>query len=147
YWAACMDETTIDKNGLKPIQPQLDRIAAMKDKNDLPDVLVMLQKSFPAAWAGGNTQTNMAMFGYGSQQDLKDASVVVGGFDQGGMGMPGRDYYLSDNQHMTDTREKYEAHVTRMFTLAGESQEQAAKDAATVLRMETAMANAAMDAV
>lgn len=147
YWAACMDEKSIEKNGLKPIEADLKRIAAMKSKSELPQLLVMVQQSFPAAWAGGNTQTNMAFFGYGSQTDLKDATLVVAGLDQGGMGLPGRDYYLSDNASMVATRKKYEAHVTNLFKLAGESTEQAAKDAATVLRIETAMAQAAMDAV
>jgi predicted metalloendopeptidase len=87
------------------------------------------------------------VFGYGSQQDLKNASLVVGGFDQGGMGLPGRDYYLSDNPKMVDTRNKYHEHVRKMLVLAGESPEQAKTDAETILRMETAMAHAAMDAV
>ena len=92
------------------------------------DAIAEFHKSIPAAWQGGNTQTNTAVFGYGSQQDLKDASLVVAGIDQGGMGMPGRDYYLSDNPNMVEARKKYEAHVANMFKLAGEAPDQAAKD-------------------
>jgi predicted metalloendopeptidase len=61
--------------------------------------------------------------------------------------MPGRDYYLSSNPNMLDTRKKYQEHVRKMMILIGESPEQAAKDAATVLRIETALAQSAMDVV
>ncbi len=147
YWAACMDEAAIDKAGLKPLQPLLSEIAGMKDKSQLATVIADLHKSAPAAWEGGNTQTNAPAFGYGSSQDLKDASLVVAGFDQGGLGMPGRDFYLSDNPKMVDVRNKYQQHLTNMFALLGEKPEQAKQDTATVLRIETALANAAMPAV
>jgi putative endopeptidase len=147
YWTACMDVAAIDKEGLKPLQPLLDEIAAMKDKKQLAAVIADLHKSAPAAWEGGNTQTNTVAFGYGSSQDLKDASLVVAGFDQGGLGMPGRDYYLSDNPKMVDTRTKYHQHLINMFTLLGEKPEQAKEDTTTVMRIETALANAAMPAV
>lgn len=147
YWSACMDEAAIDKAGLKPLQPLLDEIAAMKDKSQLATVIADLHKSAPAAWEGSNTQTNAVAFGYGSSQDLKDASLVVAGFDQGGLGMPGRDYYLSDNPKMVDVRNKYQQHLGNMFGLLGENLEQAKQDTATVMRIETALANAAMPAV
>jgi putative endopeptidase len=147
YWAACMDEASIEKAGLKPLQPLLDEIAAMKDKKQLAKVIADLHKSAPAAWEGGNTQTNAPAFGYGSSQDLKDASLVVAGFDQGGLGMPGRDFYLSDNPKMLETRTKYQQHLTNMFALLGEKPPQAKEDTAVVMRIETALANAAMPAV
>jgi endothelin-converting enzyme/putative endopeptidase len=147
YWAACMDETAINSAGLKPLQPLLDEVANLKDKKQLATVIADLHKSTPAAWEGGNTQTNVAAFGYGSSQDLKDASLVVSGFDQGGLGMPGRDYYVGDNPKMVDVRQKYEQHLNNMFVLYGEKPDQAKEDAATVLRIETALAQAAMPAV
>src|SRR3954471_9589798 len=147
YWAACMDEAAIDKAGLKPLQSLLDEISGMKDKKQLATVIADLHKSAPAAWEGGNTQTNAPAFGYGSSQDLKDASLVVAGFDQGGLGMPGRDFYLSDNPKMLETRTKYQQHLTNMFALLGEKPPQAKEDTAVVMRIETSLANAAMPAV
>ena len=147
YWAACMDESGIEKNGLKPLQPIFDRIAAMSDKKQLAEVLAMLHKSVPAAWAGADNQTNAALLGFGSQQDFNDSSLVIAGIDQGGLGMPNRDYYLSDNPKLTAVREKYIEHVKRMFTLAGDTPEQAAADANTVLKIETALAKVQMDNV
>jgi putative endopeptidase len=147
YWASCMNEDAINKNGIKPIQPDLDRIAAMKSKNDLPLVMAALHRNVPGAWLGGNNQTDSAMFGFGQTTDYKDATLVVGGFDQGGLSMPGRDYYLSDDPKMADIRSKFVAHVQKTLELAGEKTEQAKADAATILRMETAMAKAQMDNV
>jgi putative endopeptidase len=147
YWTACMDESSIEKAGITPIKPDLDRIAAMKSKSDLPAVIAAFHNSVPAAWAMGNNQTTTALFGYGSNPDFKDSSIVVSGFDQGGMSMPGRDYYLSTDEKMVTTRNKYLQHVQRMFELAGEKPEQAKADAATVLKIETQLAKNAMDIV
>ena len=91
YWASCMNESALQANGLKPVQPDLDRIAAMKSKNDLPDVLAAFHLSVPASWTGNDNETSTAIFGYGPNIDYRDASLVVGGFDQGGLSMPGRD--------------------------------------------------------
>ena len=147
YWASCMNESALQANGLKPVQPDLDRIAAMKSKNDLPEVLAAFHLSVPASWTGNDNETSTAIFGYGPSIDYKDASLVVGGFDQGGLSMPGRDYYLADNEDMKKKRDLFLDHIQKMFVLAGEKAEQAKADAATVLRMETAMAKTQMDAV
>ncbi|HMK28829.1 MAG TPA: M13 family metallopeptidase [Terriglobales bacterium] len=147
YWAACMDESGIESKGLKAIQPELDRIKAIKSKADLPEAIARVHQGVPAAWSGDDNQTAVAAFGVGPQQDFKDASLVVTGIDQGGMGMPGRDFYLSDNPRLQDTRKKYLEHVRKMFMLAGDSEAQAAAAAATVMKMETAFARAAMDPV
>ncbi|HWR16236.1 MAG TPA: M13 family metallopeptidase [Terriglobales bacterium] len=147
YWTSCMNESAIDKSGVKPIQPELDRIASMKSKKELPVIIAEFHRLYPSPWVGGNTQTSTAIFGYGPNVDYNDASLVVGGFDQGGMGMPGREYYLSDDAKMVTLRNKYLAHVQKMFELSGIKPEQAKSDAATVLRMETAMAKVAMDIV
>ena len=67
--------------------------------------------------------------------------------DQGGLGMPDRDYYLKDDPKSVELRQKYVAHVQRMLELAGETPERAKADAATVLRMETDLAKASLDRV
>jgi predicted metalloendopeptidase len=63
------------------------------------------------------------------------------------MGLPDRDYYLKDDPNMQRIRAAYQQHVAEMLALLGEPQAQAQKDAATVLRVETALAKAAMDRV
>jgi endothelin-converting enzyme/putative endopeptidase len=147
YWSSCMNVADIDKQGAKPIQPTLDRIAAMKKSSELPAVLAMMHRNAPGAWTGNDNETPVAMFGYGPTIDFKDATLVVGGFDQGGMSLPGRDYYLSDDAKMVKMREAFSAHVQKLLELAGEKPDQAKTDAATVLRIETAMAKVSMDNV
>jgi endothelin-converting enzyme/putative endopeptidase len=147
YWNSCMNESAVEQAGIKPVQPELDRITSMKSKSDLPVVLAQLHRSFPASWSANDNETSIAIFGFGASTDYKDASLVVAGFDQGGISMPGRDYYLSTDRKMIEIRKKFLAHVQKMFELAGEKPDQAKLDAATILRMETAMAKVQMDVV
>jgi len=147
YWSSCMNEAAADRDGIKPIQPHLDRIAAMKDKSELPTVIAEVHKSFPGAWSGDDNQTAVALFGFGPTIDFNDATLVVGEFDQGGLSMPSRDYYLSDDEKMVAIRNKFLDHVQKQLQNAGESPDLAKADAATVLRIETALAKAQMDNV
>lgn len=147
YWSSCMNLAQIERNGLKPIQPDLDRIAAMKSLRDLPAVMAALHSDYPASWQGTDNSTNVALFGYGPNVDYQDATLVVAGFDQAGFSMPGRDYYLSDAAKMGEIRKKFLAHVQKILELSGEKPAQAQTDAATVLRLETALAKSAMDNV
>jgi putative endopeptidase len=147
YWASCMDESAIDKNGTQSIQADLARVADMKSKADLPVVLAALHQGTPNAWVGNDNETSTALFGFGPSIDYNDASLVVAGFDQGGLSLPGRDYYLADSDNMKQKRTKFLDHVQKMLELAGEKPEQAKADAATILRMETAMARTQMDVV
>ncbi len=147
YWYACMDEKGLDRQGLLPIQADLRRIAALKSKAGLARVIAALHRSVPGAWQGNDNETPAPMFGYGPQQDFADSSLVVAGLDQGGMGLPGRDYYLSDDAKMKDVRQKYREHVRKMLALSGEKPDRAAAGADVVLQMETALAKAAMDPV
>jgi endothelin-converting enzyme/putative endopeptidase len=136
YYFACMDEKGIEAKGLKPIQRQLDRIAALADKKQLAAELARLH----ADGAG-------AMFDFGSGQDFKDSTQVIAQLDQGGIGLPDRDYYLKTDAKSQEIRAKYLAHVQKMFELAGEPAAQAKKDADTVMAMETALANGSLDRV
>ena len=147
YWAACMNVAEANQKGAKPIQPMLDRIAAMKSKADMPAVMAAMHRSVPGAWEGGDNETPAPVFGFGSSVDFNDATLMVGGFDQAGMSLPARDYYLSDDAKMKTMREKFVGHVEKMMELLGEKPEQAKADAETVLRMETAMAKMSMDNV
>jgi endothelin-converting enzyme/putative endopeptidase len=150
HWAACMDEPAIEAAGATPIAPDLKRIAALGNKRAIAGEIARLHASIPGATAGLNsadTHTQAALFGLAAIQDFADATKVVANLDQGGMALPSRDYYLSDDAKMKSVRKKYAAHVEAMFTLAGASAKQARTDAAAVIRIETALARGAMDVV
>ncbi len=136
YYAACMDVPGIDAKGLAPIQPELDRIRNLRDKGQLAAEVAHLQR------AGISS-----MFDFGSGQDFKDSNAVIAQADQGGIGLPDRDYYLKDDPQMKQVRAQYLAHVERMFALAGEPAAQARSDAQTVMRIETGLAKGSLDRV
>jgi endothelin-converting enzyme/putative endopeptidase len=145
YWAACMDEPGIEATGLKPLKPELDRIAALKSKKEITLEVAHLQHLYPGAWQFGDNQSSSPLFGFTGQQDYDNASMVVAQFDQGGLSLPNRDYYLNTDEKSKELLTKYRAHIQKMFALAGESESQAAADAGTVIELETAMAQAQMD--
>jgi endothelin-converting enzyme/putative endopeptidase len=132
-YASCMDVSAINKLGIKPLQPELDRIAALKSMSDLPALLAHLHR------IGVN-----AFFGMGSNQDYGDATQVISFYNAGGLGLPERDYYTRTDAKSVEQRKQYVDHVSKMFVLAGEPDAQAAKDAATVLALETRMAKASL---
>jgi endothelin-converting enzyme/putative endopeptidase len=147
YWAACMDESGIEAAGVKPLQPELDRISALKSKKEITLEIAHLHHLFPGAWSGNDNQTNAPFFGYAGGQDYDDASKVVGQIDQGGLSLPNRDYYIKTDDKSVETLKKFRAHVQKMLVLAGESEAQAKADAGIVIELETALATAQMDNV
>jgi putative endopeptidase len=147
YWASCMDESGIEAAGLKPVQPELDRILALKSKTDITLEIAHLHHLFPGAWEGSDNQTNSPFFGFSGGQDYDDATKVVGQIDQGGLSLPSRDYYLNTDAKSVDTLKKFRAHVQKMFQLAGEPEAQAGIDADTVVALETTLAKSQMDNV
>src|SRR6202046_4366161 len=124
YWASCMDESGIEAAGLKPLQPELARIAALKSKKELALEIARLHHLFPGAWEGAENQTNAPFFGFSGGQDFDDASKVVAQIDQGGLSLPSRDYYIKTDEKSAETLKKFRAHVQKMFVLAGESEAQ-----------------------
>src|SRR5499427_4210475 len=147
YWAACMDESGIESAGLKPLEPELARISALKSKQDITLEIAHLQHALPGAWQTGDNESSSPLFGFTGQQDYDDASMVVAQFDQAGLSLPNRDYYLNTDDKSKEILSKYRAHLQKMFALVGESEAQAAADAATVIELETALAQAQMDNV
>lgn len=136
YYASCMAEDAIDAAGVTPLRPLFDRVASLNDKADLPTLVGELHQ-----------QGFGVFFGFGAEQDFKDTSQVIGFFAQGGMGLPDRDYYFRDDEKSKTTRADYLAHVGRMFSLLGDASDIAAANAETVMRIETALASKALDAV
>jgi len=131
FYGSCMDEAAIEAAGAKPLQPELARIAKIASVADLEAEAMQLQS------IGVN-----AMFGFGSIQDFKDSTQVIGDAGQGGLGMPDRDYYFRPDDASKKLRDQYVAHVTRMFILLGDAPDTAAAEAKTVMSLETQLAQA-----
>jgi predicted metalloendopeptidase len=134
YYAACMDAAAIDKKGIDAFKAEFDRIQALKDKGDLTPLLAHYQL----------INVN-AFFGVGEQQDFKDATKQIAAADQGGLGLPERDYYLRQGDNDEKIRKQYVQHITNTLKLLGESDADAAQDAANIFQLETALAKASMD--
>jgi putative endopeptidase len=133
YYKACMDTDAIEAKGLAPLQPLLDEIDALNSKDQLPALAGKLQR----------ISVNV-FFGYGEQQDFKDATKQIAMAIQGGLGLPEKDYYLRTEAKDETTREQYVAHVAKMLTLAGSSPDQALKDAKAIMGFETNLAKASL---
>jgi putative endopeptidase len=136
YYSSCMDETTINRRGLSPLDADLKNIAALTSVSRLPELLAELHKIGV-----------FAFFEFGAEADFKDASTVMAIVDQGGLGLPDRDYYLREDTRSAEIRTKYVDHVGKILALSGLPPAQAATAAATVLRLETSLARAALDVV
>ncbi len=131
YYGACMDETKVEAEGLKPIQAELDLIAKINDQ-------AALQKEFGHLHSMG---LNAGFFS-GSTQDFKNSAEVIAGIFQGGLGLPDRDYYTKTDDKSKTIRDEYLRHVARMFELMGEDPAKAAGEAQTVMALETKFAEA-----
>lgn len=131
FYASCMDESQVAAAGLKPLEPELQRIAEIKDAAGLQAEIARLQRE------GVN-----AVFQFGSEQDLKDSTQVIAGAGQGGLGLPDRQYYLDDDDRSKHLRAAYVQHVTNIFKLAGDEAATAAAEAKSVLDLETSLAKA-----
>jgi putative endopeptidase len=147
YWAACMDESGIESAGTRDLKTELERIAQMTNKSQLADQVAHIHQAVPGAWQGDDNQTRAALLGFGQQQDFDDATKVVASIDQGGLGLPNRDFYIKEDAKSKEIRGQYETHISKMLALSGENPEQAAADAKTIIAIETAMAQAQMDNV
>ena len=134
FYAACMNNGLVEQKGLEPIKPALNRIAALADSKKLGTLVGDLA-----------SQGNPApLFRFGVGQDEKDSSKQIVNISQAGLSLPDRDYYLVDNKRFQTIRQQYHEHLAKMFTLAGDSPEQAAKEADAVVKIETALAKASM---
>jgi endothelin-converting enzyme/putative endopeptidase len=134
YYSSCMDEKTISSKGMTPLQPELDRIKALKNTQDLSEEVARLHRD----------QVDV-LFSFGSGQDFKDSNAVIGQADQGGLGLPERDYYFRTDAKAVETRKEYVAYLTRMLTLTGVPAADAAKQANDVMALETAIATVSLD--
>ncbi len=132
FYASGMNEDEINAAGVKPLQDELCKIDALKSTDDLTKEIAHLHGMGVSA-----------LFGFTSGQDDKNSTMVIAQAYQGGLGLPDRDYYTKDDDASKKIRDEYVAHVTKVFTLLGESADDAAKHAKTVMDVETSLAKPA----
>jgi putative endopeptidase len=129
FYGACVDEKAVNAAGAKPMAAELAAVASLKNVKDLAPVLAKL-----------HLEGDGALFGAGSMQDPDNSESMIVGLEQGGLGLPDRDYYLAEDQKSKDDRAKYLEHVQKIFELLGDSPDVAKTNAATVMRIETDLA-------
>lgn len=129
FYAACMDSASIEKSGYKPIEGSLKEIAGINTPADVKQYLVS-----QAAVGRG------LLFRFGSTQDAKNSSEVIGGIGQGGIGLPDRDYYFKTDARTLALRNAYVKHVANDLVLVGEAPDKARADAQSILALETSIA-------
>jgi putative endopeptidase len=139
FYAACMDESAVEKRGISAIQADLDAIAQMKSTKEIAPLVAHMQMT--------HTGHSKTMFNAGSTQDPDNSEQVIADVDQGGLSLPDRDYYTKEDAKSKETRERYLQHVQKVFELAGDSAMPAKQDADTVMRIETALAKASLTRV
>jgi len=133
FYASCMDTAAIEAAGTKPLAADLAAIEGLKDTSEMQPLIAKLQQSGTGY-----------LFAFGSTQDLDDSAKQIAEINQGGLGLPDRDYYTRTDEKSKQLRTDYVAHVGKMLALNGEARAQAENDAQTVMKLETALANASM---
>ncbi|MGA7415617.1 MAG: M13 family metallopeptidase N-terminal domain-containing protein, partial [Bryobacteraceae bacterium] len=136
FYASCLDETGIEKRGLDPLRPGLDRIAKIKSKAELTTDIAWLHQ-----------HGTEALFAFHVAPDMTKSTVYLAELDQGGLGLPDRDYYLKTDAKSEEIRQKYLAHVAKVFELTGVPAPEAQRKAAAVMKLETSLAEVSMDNV
>jgi putative endopeptidase len=134
YFGACMDIAQIQRTGVAVLDPIFAIVDGLSDPKKLSATVGALA-------AAGQEQLP---FNISVQQDLKDSSKQIASLSQGGLALPDRDYYLSDEKRFQTIREQYVAHMVKMFTMAGDPADKAAQEAAAVLHLETELARISM---
>src|SRR5262249_21145644 len=136
FYGSCMDEPAIEKNGTKPIQPMLAVIKQVNNAKSLTTAITKLQAS------GAN-----ALFGFRPTEDAMDATQMIAGIDQAGIGLPDRDYYLQDSDQNKALRTAYQDYVAALLVEAGHKADAAKQEATDVLALETEIAKVSKDKV
>jgi putative endopeptidase len=136
FYYSCTDEETINKKGLTPLRPELDRISAISGKGAIVDELVRLHRIGTDVF-----------FNFDAGPDFKNAKINIAQASQGGLGLPDRDYYLKDDAASVTLRKQYVEHVRKMMELLDEDSAAAVADAQAVMSIETDLAKGSLDNV
>jgi putative endopeptidase len=134
FYQSCMAEDVIQQRGTTPLDPRLAQISRISNGRELMDEVAQLHEG----------QVNV-FFDFSSSPDPKNARMMIADVDQGGLGLPERDYYLRTDPKSQEIRQKYVAHIAKMFQLIGVPEAAASKKAATVMSIETDLAKASLD--
>jgi len=133
YYSSCMDEEAIERKNLDPIRPELERIGAIRDRNDLASEVAHLHE------LGSD-----ALFAFTPDQRLGDATQVIAYIDQSQLNLPEPGYYTSSEPDSANAKKAYHAHLEQIFALLGKSPAQSSAAADDVLQIETALATASL---
>ena len=133
FYSIGMDSLLAERVGIQLLKPNLDKIAAINNVEDLQKYLSEQQ-----TYGGG------AFYGFAVFPDLKNSKVMSTYIAQGGLGLPDRDYYTKVDDKSVEIREKYVAHISRMLQQLGDDKSSADEQAARILVLETRLAEASM---
>ena len=136
FYRTCMDETTIESLGYKPIKPMLDQITAIRTRDDLQNAITTLADVQIAA-----------PFGLTARPDNHNPSQVIGDVYAAGLGLPDRDYYFKPEERFAKARAEYLKHIARMFERTGHSAATSQQAAKTIFALEKRLAAAQLDNV
>ncbi|MFI5252752.1 MAG: M13 family metallopeptidase [Bacteroidota bacterium] len=136
FYFSGMDSASIEAQGAKPLDSEFKAIAAISNSSELQKEIAHLQ-----------TIGVRVPFGFSSGQDAKKSTDVIAHISQGGLTLPDRDYYLKNNEDSRKIRDQYSEHVAKMFSLLGDEDATAKKEAAIVLEFETQLAKGSMTRV
>ena len=131
-----MDTISRNKLGIKPIKPYLNKINAVKNIQDLNKLVIEMEP-----------QGGIGFYGIGVGADSKDSNKNTANIGLGSLGLPDREYYISDDKDSKEKREKYVLHVAKMLTFLGENKTLAKQNAEKILALEIAMAKPRLDRV
>lgn len=136
FYKTGMDSMKIEKDGIQPIRPIIEKVNNIKSKKELYDVSAFFFMRV------GNPY-----FNFFAEADAKNSKMVIGWLYQGGLGLPDRDYYLKDDDRSKEVRERYKQYISNMFKHSGLSETDAGKNSETIMKLETELAQASMTRV
>lgn len=128
-----MDTLRLEKEGISAIVPELERIDKITSYKELCEQIAHMH-NIPVS----------TLFGLGGGPDQKNSNIVTAYLNQGGLGLPDREYYLSDNANMLEIRKAYVEHIAKMFTLCGVDIDEAKNKAERIMSFETGLAKVSM---
>lgn len=134
FYHSCMNEPEIEQRGVKPLESELERIAHISNKRDLAGEVARLHERQVSVF-----------FRFGPAPDLKNAAMNIADLDQGGLGLPEKDYYLRTDAKSVEIRQKYVSQISKMFGLIGVAPLESEKKASVILSVETDLAKVSLD--
>lgn len=131
FYASAMDSETVEQKGFQPLQADMQRIAAIQS---LQDVLHEVALEYSIGMS--------PLISFYANQDDKNSEVIAAHFDQGGLGLPNKDYYTKKDSATVNIRNAYTKYIAKLFTLAGDDSTLSPAEAASVMKIEYALADA-----